>query len=204
MSGTSSKRRATAGARHARLTRCRALSTVLEIAADALADLLVGAAVEVQRQDARLELGQRGRQAARRARASSSEEMTWLHGVVHRGPGITSSRVGSPLERARGRAARTTRSRLSGVCLLRVAVLTAVMIWRVMQSSAKLRKRRLAVGAEVADRLVEADQAFLDEVLAVAAGQEVRRRLQPDEAVVAAHEAGRTPSWSPCLARAMR
>ena len=28
----------------------------------------------------------------------------------------------------------------SGVCLLRVAVLTAVMIWRVMQSSAKLRK----------------------------------------------------------------
>ena len=29
--------------------------------------------------------------------------------------------------------------RFSGVCLLRVAVLTAVMIWRVMQSSAKLR-----------------------------------------------------------------
>jgi hypothetical protein len=28
----------------------------------------------------------------------------------------------------------------SGVCLLRVAVLTAVMIWRVMHSSAKLRK----------------------------------------------------------------
>ena len=27
-----------------------------------------------------------------------------------------------------------------GVCLLRVAVLTAVMIWRVMQSSAKFRK----------------------------------------------------------------
>ena len=29
---------------------------------------------------------------------------------------------------------------LRGVCLLRVAVFTAVMIWRVMQSSAKLRK----------------------------------------------------------------
>ena len=28
----------------------------------------------------------------------------------------------------------------SGVCLFRVAVFTAVMIWRVMQSSAKLRK----------------------------------------------------------------
>ena len=53
----------------------------------------------------------------------------------------------------------------SGVCLLRVAVLTAVMIWRVMQSSAKLRNERLAVGAEVADRLVEPDQALLDEVV---------------------------------------
>ena len=29
---------------------------------------------------------------------------------------------------------------LSGECLLRLAVFTAVMIWRVMQSSAKLRK----------------------------------------------------------------
>ena len=29
---------------------------------------------------------------------------------------------------------------LSGVCLLRVEVFTAVMIWRVMQSSAKFRK----------------------------------------------------------------
>ncbi len=29
---------------------------------------------------------------------------------------------------------------LSGACLLRLAVFTAVIIWRVMQSSAKLRK----------------------------------------------------------------
>ena len=77
------------------------------------------------------------------------------------------------------------------MCLLRVAVLTAVMIWRVMHSSAKLRNERLAVGPEIADRLVEADQPFLDEVLAVAADEEVRRRLQahegritPDEPVV--------------------
>jgi hypothetical protein len=42
--------------------------------------------------------------------------------------------------------------------LVAVAVLTAVMIWRVMQSSAKLRKRGLAIRAEVADRLVEADE----------------------------------------------
>ena len=42
--------------------------------------------------------------------------------------------------------------------------------------------------AEVADRLVEPDQALLHEILAVAAGQEVRARLQPDEAGVAADE----------------
>ena len=77
---------------------------------------------------------------------------------------------------------------MSGVCLLRVAVLTAVMIWRVMHSSAKLRNERLAVRAEVADRLVEPDQALLDEVVGVAADQEVRRRLQAHERVVAPHQ----------------
>ena len=52
----------------------------------------------------------------------------------------------------------------------------------------EVAEARLAVGAVVADRLVEADEALLDEVVAVAAGQEVRRGLQADEAVVAAHE----------------
>ncbi len=70
---------------------------------------------------------------------------------------------------------------MSGVCLLRVAVFTAVMIWRVMHSSAKLRKRGLTVRAEVADRLVETDEPFLDQILGVAADQEVRGRLQPHE-----------------------
>ena len=77
---------------------------------------------------------------------------------------------------------------MSGVCLLRVAVLTAVMIWRVMQSSAKLRNERLAVGAEIADRLVEADQPFLHQVLAVAADEEVRGRLQAHEGRITPHE----------------
>src|SRR5207244_7569312 len=53
----------------------------------------------------------------------------------------------------------------------------------------EVAEARLAVRAVVAHRLVEADQALLDEVVAVAAGQEVRRGLQPDEAVVPAHEA---------------
>ena len=49
-------------------------------------------------------------------------------------------------------------------------------------------KRGLLVGAEVANRLVKPDQAFLDEVFPVAAGQEVRARLQPNEAGVPADE----------------
>jgi hypothetical protein len=49
----------------------------------------------------------------------------------------------------------------------------------------EVAKARLAVGAVVADRLVEADQAFLDEVLAVAAREEVGRRLEPYETLVA-------------------
>ena len=55
-------------------------------------------------------------------------------------PGRTSSSVGSlsPLAPAGDEEKETYW--FSGVCLLRVAVLTAVMIWRVMQSSAKLRK----------------------------------------------------------------
>src|SRR4249919_3032104 len=42
-------------------------------------------------------------------------------------------------------------------------------------------ERRLLVVAEVADGLVEPDQPFLDEILPVTAGEEVRARLQPDE-----------------------
>ena len=64
--------------------------------------------------------------------------MTWLTGSWTVGPGMMSSSVGSPSPPADGDAEKETYW-FSGVCLLRVAVLTAVMIWRVMQSSAKLR-----------------------------------------------------------------
>src|SRR5436305_13205828 len=40
---------------------------------------------------------------------------------------------------------------------------------------------RLAIAAEVPNRLVEADEAFLDQVVAVAPGTEIRRSLQTDE-----------------------
>src|SRR5262249_38992524 len=45
---------------------------------------------------------------------------------------------------------------------------------------------RLLVGAEIAHRLVETDEAFLQEIVVVAAGEEVRARLEADEPGVAA------------------
>src|SRR5204863_4193746 len=60
-------------------------------------------------------------------------------------------------------------------------------------------ERGLLVGAEITDGLVEPDQALLDQVLRVAAGEEVRARLQPDEPGVAAHERVKRPLVSvPC------
>src|SRR3954449_4268513 len=70
---------------------------------------------------------------------SSSLEITWFTGSCATGPGRTSSSVGSESPAAAGVAENDTYW-LSGVCLLRVEVLTAVMIWWVMHSSAKLRK----------------------------------------------------------------
>src|SRR5262249_53573603 len=46
-------------------------------------------------------------------------------------------------------------------------------------------ERGLLVRAIVSNRLVEADHPLLDEIVAVAAGEEVRARLEPDEALVA-------------------
>ena len=76
----------------------------------------------------------------------------------------------------------------SGACLNRVAVLIAVMICRVTQSSANERNDVSLSGPEVAHRLVEADEPLLDQVLRVAAGEEVGARLQPDERGVAADQ----------------
>src|SRR4051794_3432671 len=70
---------------------------------------------------------------------SSSLEITWLTGSCAVGPGRISSSVGSESPAAAGVAENETYW-FSGACLLRVDVFTAVMIWRVMQSSAKLRK----------------------------------------------------------------
>ena len=63
----------------------------------------------------------------------------------------------------------------------------------------EVAEARLAVGAVVADRLVEADQALLDQVLAVPAGEEVGGGLEPDEALVARTAGGRMRSDRPAL-----
>src|SRR3954452_18779654 len=52
----------------------------------------------------------------------------------------------------------------------------------------EVAEARLAVGAVVANRLVEPDESLLDEVVGVAADEEVRRGLQANEAVVAADD----------------
>jgi len=55
-------------------------------------------------------------------------------------------------------------------------------------------KRGLLVGAEVPNRLVKPDQAFLDEVLGVPAGEEVGAGLEPNEAVVAPDQGVERPA----------
>ena len=70
---------------------------------------------------------------------SSSVEITFVAGSSVRGPGRISSSVDSPSPAAVGVVAKLI-DWFSGACLLRLAVLTAVIICRVMQSSAKLRK----------------------------------------------------------------
>jgi hypothetical protein len=47
----------------------------------------------------------------------------------------------------------------------------------------------LTVGPIVPNRFVETDEALLDQIVGVAAGEEVRRGLEPNEAVVPAHDA---------------
>src|SRR3954469_15372964 len=64
--------------------------------------------------------------------------MTWLTGSCTEEPGSSSSRLGSEFEAAAGVAENETKP-VSRECLLRVGGFTAVMIWRVMHSSAKLR-----------------------------------------------------------------
>ena len=119
----------------------------------------------------------------------SSVEITWLTGSCTVEPGSTSAIVGSPSSPDGGRR---LAERHVGV-QRRVLVARGRLDGRDdLARDAQLREvaeARLALGAVVPDRLVEAHQPLLDQVVRVASDQEVRRGLQPHEPVVAAHQA---------------
>ena len=120
--------------------------------------------------------------------STSSELITWLTGSWVLGPG---QHVAQRAVAVVGRIARRLAER-------EVAVERHVLLARGrldggddLPRDAELgeaAERGQAVVAVVADRLVEAEHALLDEVLGVAAGQEVRARLEAHELVIAQHE----------------
>ena len=110
----------------------------LRIAVDELADLLVGAALEIQREHAALERRQAGAEAADERRELLGGDDPARRIVDRRaGQRIAEREVGAVV--VAGRRVAEESAPLSGWCLCRVAVLMAVMIWRVMQSSANER-----------------------------------------------------------------
>src|SRR4029453_18867094 len=52
----------------------------------------------------------------------------------------------------------------------------------------EVAEARFAVGSVVANRLEQSEQPLLVEIVGVAAEQEVRGRLEPDETAIAAHD----------------
>src|SRR6476646_11595581 len=159
----------------------------LAVAPDALPHLLVGVAVEVEGENARLEIAQGAGQAV--------DQRAQLFGGDHLVDRIERGRARQDLVEGRlavGRAGRRARER--DVLVQRRVLVARGRLDRGddLARDAELgevAEARLAVRAVVAHGLVEPDEALLDEVVGVAAGQEVRRRLQAHEAVVAADEA---------------
>src|SRR5262249_36605111 len=159
----------------------------LRIAAEPFGHLLVGGALEIKAQRVRLE--------RRETRAEAEDEALELLGGDHDERRLVYGGAG---QRVAERAFALTL--LSRGC---VAERDVGVERRVLEAGrgldrrddlpcdAELRKaaeRRLLVGPEVPDRLVEADQPFLQKVVVVAAREEVRARLETDESRVAADE----------------
>src|SRR6476646_5804864 len=159
----------------------------LAVAPDALPHLLVGVAVEVEGENARLEIAQGAGQAV--------DQRAQLLGGDHLVDRIERGRARQDLVEGRlavGRAGRRARER--DVLVQRRVLVARGRLDRGddLARDAELgevAEARLAVRAVVAHGLVEPDEALLDEVVGVTAGEEVRRGLQADEAVVPAHDA---------------
>src|SRR4051812_9907933 len=158
----------------------------LAVAVEVLADARVGMPVEVEREHAGLEVGEHGREA-RHQRAE-------LFGGDHLVDRVPRGRAWEDLVEGRlGLTSAGGGGREGDVAVERRVLVARRRLHRGddLPRDAQLRevaKGRLTVRPEVADRLVEPDEALLDEVVGVAPDQEVRRRLEAYERVVAAHE----------------
>ena len=158
----------------------------LRVAHQPLADLLIGVAVQIQRQHAALELGQRTREAPhQRAQLLRGDHL--VDRVVH-------GRAGQHLvERGHVLASPGRRGGEGDVLVQRRVLVAGGGLHRRddLPRDAQLgevAKARLAVGAKVADRLIQAEEPLLDEIVGVAPGEEVGGGLQAHEAVVALDE----------------
>ncbi len=113
--------------------------------------------------------------------------ITWLTGSWTVGPGRISSRVVSESPRGGRRLAERD------VLVQRRVLVAGRGLHRGddLAGDAELgevAEARLTIGPVVADRLVEAEQALLDQVVGLAAEQEVGGGLEADEAAVAADD----------------
>src|SRR3954451_13377343 len=158
----------------------------LRVAREPLGDRLVRVPVEIERQHRALELRQHARQACHEAVQLLARDHL-VHGVVRGRPRQ------DLVERRLRVAGRGGRGRERHVLVQRRVLVAGRRRHRRddLPRDAQLREvaeARLAVGAVVANRLVEPDEPLLDEVVGVAADQEVRRGLEPHEAVVAADD----------------
>src|SRR3954468_9022833 len=148
----------------------------LRVAREPLGDRLVGVAVEVERQDGALEL----RQDARQAR-DEAVQLPARDPLVHR---VVRHRARKHLvERRLGVTRRRRRRRERDVLVERGVLVAGRGLHRRddLARDAELREvaeGRLAIGAVVTDGLVEADETFLDEIVPVAANEEVAGGLQ--------------------------
>ncbi len=170
-----------------RLMRCSALSTVLQSHSSRRAIFSYDRPCRYRPQDAALE----GREHAGEAVLEARD----LFGRDHLVDGVVDRRARQYV----GQAAFAVVARVAGgVAERQVAVQRHVLLARGRLDGrddlpgdaqfGEAAKRRLAVVAVVAHRLVEADHALLDQVFGVAAGEKVRARLEAHELVVTQHE----------------
>src|ERR1700744_2588198 len=172
----------------------------LRVAFETLGNLLVGVAVEVERQHPDLEI----REDPGDTRQAGDEALQ-LFGRDHLVDRVMDARPRQDLVEGRFRvAARGGRLAERDVLVQRRVLVAGRGLHRGddLAGGAELGEvpeARLAVGAVVTDRLVKAEQALLDQVVGLAPEQEVRGGLKADESAVALDD--RVVSVGPAVLR---